>query len=151
MPSSLGYNPPHKDSSSKFSAANTVPGVRRDQTLDHHNHLRFSCQSTRTTKRFFLQILCCKRGSASHPLARRSTTLQLPEPPLLLISLARLHEPPLFGSIPHPSLALSLAFNSHLSAGFPPLPLSPSAQLSSVSPVSRNHPAILHLYPGKYS
>ncbi|XP_030465804.1 zinc-finger homeodomain protein 6-like [Syzygium oleosum] len=39
MPSSLGYNPPHKDSSSKFSPANTVSGVRRDQTLNHHNHL----------------------------------------------------------------------------------------------------------------
>ncbi|KAK3413923.1 zinc-finger homeodomain protein 6 [Eucalyptus grandis] len=34
MPSSLGYTPPHKDSSSKFSAAN-----RRDQTLDQPNHL----------------------------------------------------------------------------------------------------------------
>lgn len=41
MPSSLGYkyNPPHEDSSSKFSPANTQSGVRRDQTLDHQNHL----------------------------------------------------------------------------------------------------------------
>ncbi|KAI3407456.1 uncharacterized protein J3R85_020975 [Psidium guajava] len=41
MPSSLGYqyNPPHEDSSSKFSPANTASDVRRDQTLDHRNHL----------------------------------------------------------------------------------------------------------------